>query len=295
MLHHRFLDALDSSSPLLFVEAIYGSGTATVLRQWEDRGARRHGEIRLRFDARRLPREPVALARVVWSSLRLRLGQELPELPTEVGTLEAAALQGLRQLRRPVAVAIHQVSGDDTDIFDVLVRLLDAGARLIVAGHDVASLERRARQRGHYCTTLGEREIWLSRAETRELVEEQGIHLGPDALTTLHHSTFGHPGMILTSLSTLSLETAEGLAPEIGCSPPSWLRSRSRTGHRTSPTSWERWCSCRGSPRRRRPRCGAAMEPRIISDGCRAWVWAGWSGTRDCRRGCSAGTSASGR
>lgn len=31
MHHHRLLDALDSSSLLLFIEALYGSGTTTAL------------------------------------------------------------------------------------------------------------------------------------------------------------------------------------------------------------------------------------------------------------------------
>lgn len=52
MLHQRLLDDLDASSPLLMVEAFPGSGTLTALRQWEERGGHRDGELRMLVDAR---------------------------------------------------------------------------------------------------------------------------------------------------------------------------------------------------------------------------------------------------
>ena len=47
MLHRRLLTSLDSASPLMLVEAVYGSGTRTGLRQWEERGGHRDGELRI--------------------------------------------------------------------------------------------------------------------------------------------------------------------------------------------------------------------------------------------------------
>ena len=38
MLHERRLTALDSSAPLLFIEAIPGSGKRAMRRRWEDGG-----------------------------------------------------------------------------------------------------------------------------------------------------------------------------------------------------------------------------------------------------------------
>src|SRR5699024_909018 len=128
MLHERRLTALDSSAPLLFIEAIPGSGKRAMLRRWEDGGGSRRGEIR------RLPAEPASRTRMFWMALRHRLERDLPDLPVDDALVEDAVLQGLRQIRRPVAVAL--LGGDQIDEHDfgLLARLLESGTRLIVAG-----------------------------------------------------------------------------------------------------------------------------------------------------------------
>lgn len=211
MLHRRLLDALDSSASLLFIEAIDGSGKRTLLRQWEDRGGSRHGEIRLRFNARRLPTDPAILTRMFWSALGHRLEQELPELPEDDALLEEAVLRVMQQIRRPIVVAIHGIDYFDAAAFTVVLRLLVVGVRLLIAGNDVTDLVRMVQQRGIYYSTLGDREVWFSLAETREVVEEQGADLTEDALAALHHATLGHPGMIVNSLATMPIETAHAV------------------------------------------------------------------------------------
>src|SRR5699024_12497244 len=106
MLHERRLTALDSSAPLLFIEAIPGSGKRAMLRRWEDGGGSRHGEIRLLFDARLLPAESASRTRTFWRALRHRLERDLPDLPVDDVHLADAVPQGLRQLLRPVAVQL---------------------------------------------------------------------------------------------------------------------------------------------------------------------------------------------
>ena len=156
MLHERRLTALDSSAPLLFIEAIPGSGKRAMLRRWEDGGGSRRGEIRLLFDARLLPAESASRTRTFWRALRHRLERDLPDLPVDDVHLEDAVPQGLRQLRRPVAVAL--LGGDEIDgaDLDLLMRLLESGIRLIVAGFDLSRVQELARQRG-ICSTTGRR------------------------------------------------------------------------------------------------------------------------------------------
>lgn len=43
-----------------------------------------------------------------------------------------------------MAVAIYEADRLDEAVLDILLRLLDVGFRLIIAGHDVASLEKEA-------------------------------------------------------------------------------------------------------------------------------------------------------
>ena len=211
MLHERRLTALDSSAPLLFIEAIPGSGKRAMLRRWEDGGGSRRGEIRLLFDVRRLPAEPANRTRTVWMALRHRLERDLPDLPADDALLEDAVVRGLRQLRRPVAVAFlggDQI--DETDV-DLLERLLESGTRLIVAGFDLSRVQDLARQRGIYSSTLGDRETWLTLGEVRILVRGQGAALSEDAVDALYNATLGHPGMILASLEAMPVEAAAGL------------------------------------------------------------------------------------
>lgn len=211
MQHHRALGALDSSAPLLFLEAIQGSGSWTLLRQWEDGSGNGHGEIRLLFHASGLPATPANLARMLWNSLGHQLGQDLGELTEEDALPDEALQRGLRQIRRPLTVAVHGAEhlGDET--FDVLVGLLGSGVRLIIAGTDVTALTLRAQRRDVYFTMLRDRELWLTLAETRGLVEEAGVALGDEALKVLYSCTLGHPGMIIACLTALPVETAAGL------------------------------------------------------------------------------------
>lgn len=211
MLHERLLNSLDSSSPLQFIEAVYGSGKRTVLRQWEDRGGRRDGEARLRFDARHLPTDPSALTRMFWSALQHRIAQDLPELPEDDALLAEAALREMRRIRQPVAVAVHEADHLDAATFEVVLRLLRAGFRLIVAGYDLSHLATVARRRGQYYSKLEDRELWLTLGETRALVEELGIDSAECSLVALHHATGGHPGMILSSLASMPVESATGV------------------------------------------------------------------------------------
>ena len=211
MHHQRLLDALDSSSPLLFMEAVHGSGKRTILRQWEASSDHRHGEIRLRFSARRLPTDPAIMVRMFWSSLRHRLKIELPALPEEDSQIEEFAVRHLGAVRRPIAVAIQDAEQLTEGAFDIVVRLLDSGIRLILAGYDLTELTRMAQRRGHYSSKLGEQEVWLSLNETRALLEERGAGLSEDAVTMLYRATSGHPGMVLTSAATMPAETARSV------------------------------------------------------------------------------------
>lgn len=155
MLHRRLVDSLDSSAPLLFVEAIHGSGKRTVLRQWESGGGNRHGEIHLLFDAPRLPSDRVELIRMYWGSLQHQFGPSLQDLPEDDAQLEDAMQRGLRGLRRPVAVAIHDADHLGDVAFDMLMRLSEVGTRLIFAGADLSALQQLAQRRGVYYAALG--------------------------------------------------------------------------------------------------------------------------------------------
>lgn len=100
MLHRRAVDALDSSAPLLFLEAMHGSGKWTVLRQWEDGLGSRHGEIRLLFHAEGLPTTSAGLTRMLCTALRHQRGQDLMDLPEDDTLLDDAVSSGLRSRSR---------------------------------------------------------------------------------------------------------------------------------------------------------------------------------------------------
>lgn len=211
MLHQRLLDALDSSSPLLFIEAIPGSGKRTVLRQWEGRDDGRLGETRLRFEAKRMPPDPRALARTFWTALGHRLRQRLPPLPEQDARLAEAVLGRLREMRRPIALAVHDAESLDENTFELVLTLLDAGVRLIIAGSDLSLPMSVARRQGIYHSTLDDRDLRFTRVETDALIEEAGAELDSDAAAALHRATGGHPGTIMTCLTRLPIETAAGV------------------------------------------------------------------------------------
>lgn len=211
MLHHRLLDDLGSSASLLFIEAIYGSGVGTVLRQWESRGGGWRGEVRLLFDARHLPQDLAAATRMFWASLGRRLEQELPPLPVQDELVVEAVLRHLQGIRRPIAIAIQHGDRISASTVDTILRVLEAGPRLLITGHDVAGLTQLAAQSGRYFSTIGERQVWLTREETGALLQEQGVDLSEEAVTVLHRASLGHPAMILTSLATLPVEVASGV------------------------------------------------------------------------------------
>lgn len=211
MLRTHLLTALDSPLPLLFMEAIHGSGKRTVLTQWEQRGHGRYGgELRLLFDAERLPSQPAALLRTLWPVLRKRLEMALPPLPEDDVQLRAIALQHLREVRRPVAIAVLNAEQLDARAFRAILRLLDVGFRLIIAGSGLAELVRVARERSQYYTTLEDRQIALSFEETRELMEEEGLEPTDEAVAALHQASQGHPGISISALRTLRAECEAG-------------------------------------------------------------------------------------
>lgn len=211
MLRRHLLTALDSPLPLLFMEAVHGSGKRTVLTQWEQRGHGRHGgEIRLLFDAERLPTEPSALLRVLWPVLRRRLEMALPQLPEDDVQLGALALQHLREVRRPVAVAVVNAERLPPRAIRSILRLLDVGFRLIIAGSSLAEPIRVARDYGHYYTTLDDRQMALSFAEIWELMVEEGLEPTAEAAAALHQASQGHPGISISALRSLRAECEAG-------------------------------------------------------------------------------------
>ncbi|ATG53737.1 hypothetical protein CFK41_02295 [Brachybacterium ginsengisoli] len=211
MLHRRAVDALDASAPLLFFEAVHGSGKWTVLRQWESGAGSRRSELRLLYRSEGLPATSAGLTRLLWSSLQHQLGHDLTDLPEDDALLDDAVARGLRQIRRPVAVAVHGVERLDDGAFDALMHLLGSGIRLILAGIDVSPLALRAQRRGVYYSMLRDRETLLTLSETRALVEERGAALTEMASKVLHEATTGHPGLIVTCLESLPVETTAGL------------------------------------------------------------------------------------
>lgn len=211
MFHRRLLDSLDTSSPLLLLEAVYGSGTRTGLRRWEERGGHRDGELRMLFDARRLPAQPRALVRLLWSALRHRLSHDLPTLPEEDAQLEETVVQALRGIRRPMTLAIREAEQLSATSLAVLLPVLDGGVRLVIAGYDLSHLRTELQSRELYYSTLEDHEIWLDRSETQALLAERGMELSATALTSLHHATLGHPGAILASLANMPVEVVAGV------------------------------------------------------------------------------------
>src|SRR5699024_2516723 len=186
MLHERRLTALDSSAPLLFIEAIPGSGKRAMLRRWEDGGGSRRGEIRLLFDARLLPAAPASRTRTFWRALRHRLERALPDPPVDDVHREAAVLQGQAQDPRPGAVA--------------RLGLLGSVTGGIVAGSDLPRGRELAGQGGTCAATRGAGGTWRARGEVRALVRGQGATLSEDAVAALYNASLGHPGMILPRL-----------------------------------------------------------------------------------------------
>ena len=213
MLHQRLLDALDASSPLLLVEAFPGSGTLTALRQWEERGGHRDGELRMLVDARRLPLEIRPLMTLLWNTLRHRISHDLPDLLEEEGeeTMRLAALHDLTRIRRPMTLAIHHADQLHAENLSVLLYVLEAGARLVVAGSDLSHLLEEVRGRGLYYSRLVDGDVRLNRFETGMLLAERGVELGEAALTSLHRATLGHPGMVLASLESMPIDVENGL------------------------------------------------------------------------------------
>lgn len=210
MLRTQLLTALDSPLPLLFLEAVHGSGKRTVLTQWEQRGHGRYGEIRLLFDADRLPTEPADLLRMFWPVLRKRLEMSLPQLPEDDVQLGTIVMRHLREIRRPVAVAVLSADRLPTRTLSIILRLLDVGFRLVLAGSDLSEPLRLARERGLYFTQLDDRQIALTFAEVRELMEEQGLEPDDEAVAALYRASQGHPGLAATALRSLREECAAG-------------------------------------------------------------------------------------
>jgi len=213
MLHRRLLDDLDASSPLLLLEAFPGSGTVTALRQWEERGGHRDGELRMLVDARRLPLEPRPLVMLLWNTLRHRISHDLPDLPVEEDEEEIrlAALRALTRIRRPMTLAIHHADQLRAENLSVLLYVLEAGARLVIAGFDLSHLIEEVRRRDLYYSRLVDGDVRLNRFETGSLLSERGTELGAEALISLHRATLGHPGMVLASLESMPIEVENGL------------------------------------------------------------------------------------
>ncbi|MEE1650233.1 helix-turn-helix transcriptional regulator [Brachybacterium sp. J144] len=211
MLHRRLLDALDAASPLLFLEAVPGSGRSTVLRQWESRALPASGELRLLFDARHVPFLRRDRLQVLLSALRHKLGEGAGAFCLEEEVLRDSPLRFLRDLGRPVSIGILEADHMPVEVFDAALALLPAGVRLLVVGVDVSPLVRRAEELGHYFTLLGETDVQLTLEETRALVAERGVELTEHAAATLRRATYGHPGMILSSLDALPVDSAAGL------------------------------------------------------------------------------------
>ena len=211
MLHRRLLTSLDTASPLMLVEAVYGSGTRTGLRQWEERGGHRDGELRMLFDARRLPVEPRAIVQLLWSALRHRISYDLPDLPQDDAQLRGAVVRALQDIRRPMTLAIHEAEQLSARGLAVLLPILDGGVRLVVAGYDLGHLRAEVQARGIYYSTLDDRDVWLDRTEMHRLLAERGVELSAEALTSLHGATLGHPGAVLASLASMPVEVEAGL------------------------------------------------------------------------------------
>ena len=273
MLHQRLLDALDASSPLLLVEAFPGSGTLTALRQWEERGGHRDGELRMLVDARRLPLEIRPLMTLLWNTLRHRISHDLPDLLEEEGeeTMRLAALRALTRIRRPMTLAIHHADQLRAENLSVLLYVLEAGARLVIAGSDLSHLLEEARRRDLYYSRLEDADVRLNRFETGSLLSERGTELGAEALTSLNARPSATPAWSWRVWRACRSRSRTGFSPATGRSPRISSGDPSSGGAPGSPAS----CAARRisrASRSRRRRCSApATMPSPTSSACTTW------------------------
>lgn len=211
MLRRRVLDALDSPMPLVFVEAVQGAGKRTLLTQWVHERPPQSTEIRMLFEAPQVPTAPLELLRLFWAALQRERTLHLPDLPSSGEQVREVARRNLREVRRPIEVAV--IGGDHftAEAFDAVLNLLDLDARLVIAGFDLSEHRRIARSRGIFFSDVTDRDVNFTLEETRELVREQGADLTETAVTSLFHATRGHAAAILACLALLPAETVAAL------------------------------------------------------------------------------------
>ena len=216
MLRRRVLDALDSPMPLVFVEAVQGAGKRTLLTQWVHERPPQSTEIRMLFEAPQVPTAPLELLRLFWAALQRERTLHLPDLPSSGEQVREVARRHLREVRRPIEVAV--IGGDHftAEAFDAVLNLLDLDARLVIAGFDLSEHRRIARSRGIFFSDVTDRDVNFTLEETRELVREQGADLTETAVTSLFHATRGHAAAIRACLALLPAETVAALMSRRG-------------------------------------------------------------------------------
>lgn len=209
MPRRRLLDALNSPLPLLFVEAPPGAGKRTLLERWVHDSDR---EFRVVVRAEGTDTSGSGLLRLIWSALGRRDDGALPELPASDEDIVAEAARRLAEVNRPAAVAILSADHLTAGGFDLVLQVLLASGdlRLVVAAFDASALAEAANRRGLPFGHLDDRDMRLTRDETRAMMREAGLEPTAEAVAAMHEGTYGHPGMIAAAIAMFPAESEVG-------------------------------------------------------------------------------------
>lgn len=197
MLRVRLLEVLESPLPVVFIEAVPGSGKQVLLDQWAKLPLGPSADIRLLIDGSRVSASGPAMLRLIWSRLRAEL--DIAELPTSDEDLLGAARTLLERARRPVSIALLWAEEIPAATFGYLLGMLEAQTemRLIVSGAELDEHVQLARARGVSFSFLDDVAMALTLDETRALLNEEGMDLPPRLLpkcTGIPGGTWGRFG-----------------------------------------------------------------------------------------------------
>lgn len=209
LIRRQLLETLDTPIQLLLVEAISGAGKRTLLTQW---GSEAGDEHRIVVDASKAPPTRQGIASLIGSELSRGSERRLCSAKLSRESLPEDLLRGLAGLTRPVAVGILATDRLQTEAVDFLLEAIEAASqlRLVVTGADLACFRSAVQGRPLAFASLGDRDLFLTPDELRQIIASHGITPTERNTTALLRSTHGHVGMVEAAITQLPLECELG-------------------------------------------------------------------------------------